>query len=638
MLPILRIKTSILLLTTSFIFVLSSSAQRTLSEMEQLLKKSDPDKMEQVFKQLHEIVGKLPYREAILYEDSLLHTAASLPHYAQAFSWIYELIKGTYNNSGHQDKLFLYLLSMSADPAFDKPEILQKISYETGSSYYNIGDYGKALVTLEKYITNYSGINNRDLINSFTILGIISQKQQKFDLALHYLHLALEKATLLNDSIWIGLSNGNIGSLYMDMGKFNEAIPLIYKDIDLCLEESLYESAANNFSDLSYIALKQGQLRRARVVLDSGLIMLRLDNRPYRKSWALIYQNFARYFKETGRTDSAYHYLLLAQQIKDSLQNDQSESLLKLKLTAFTQQKEDEDALLIKASIDSSRQNRRFAFTAIFSLIVVAGFSLMYIHQKKRINSMLREKARQVEIEKMEEEALRKKEEAANRAKNKLFSLIAHDLRGPISSLGMLLEFLQEGYMNHQEFQRFLPKVKDRVDNLYKVTDNLLLWAYSQFEGNITIKEPVRVASVVDNVLKLLNDDAAKKEIDLQTKIAADLTIVLDANQLEIVIRNLVSNALKFSQSGSIVIIEGFIKDNEAIINIIDNGPGLPQEVILNMQGGKFSQPSFGTRGERGAGLGLVMCKEFVEANGGKITAFSNIPAGTVFSLSFPIN
>ena len=606
--------------------------------MEHLLKNSESDKMDQVFNQLHRIVDRLPYREAILYEDSLLHTAALLPHYAQAFNCVYELIKDTYNNSGHQNNLFLYLLSISTDPAFDKPEILQKISYEIGSSYYNIGDNEKAQVTLEKYVTNYSDSNNRDLINSLTILGLISRRQKKFEVALHYLQLAFEKATILNDSIWIGLSNGNMGSLYMDMGKLNEAIPLIYKDIDLSLKRSLYESAAYNFSDLSNIALKQGQLKRARVVLDSGLIMLRLDNRPYRKSWASIYQNFARYFKETGRVDSAYHYLLLAYQIKDSLRNDQSESLLKQKVSAFTQQKEEEDALLMKASIESSRQNRRFAITASLCMIIVAGFSLIYIHQKKRINSMLREKASQVELEKMEEEALRKREEAANRSKNKLFTLIAHDLRGPISSLGMLLEFLQEGYMDQQEFHRFLPKVKDRVDNLYKVTDNLLLWAYSQFEGSITIKELVRIESVVDNVFKLLNDDAAKKSIDLQTNIADDLIILLDANQLEIVIRNLVSNALKFSQSGSIVMIEGFIKDNEAIINIIDNGPGLPQEVILNMEDGNFSQPSFGTGGEKGAGLGLVMCKEFVEANGGKLTASSNIPTGTVFSLSFPLN
>jgi len=250
---------------------------------------------------------------------------------------------------------------------------------------------------------------------------------------------------------------------------------------------------------------------------------------------------------------------------------------------------------------------------------------------------MLREKAKQVEREKMEEEALRKKEEEANRTKNKLFSLIAHDLRGPINSLGMLLEFLQEGYMNQQEFRQFLPKVKDRVDNLYQVTDNLLLWAYSQFEGSITVKELVKVAAVVNNVLKLLSDDAAKKDIDIQTKIAEDLTILVDANQLEIIIRNLVGNALKFSQSGSVVRIEGFIKDDEAIINIIDNGPGLPPEVISNMEGGNLSQPSFGTGGEKGAGLGLVMCKEFVDANGGKISASSNIPVGTIFSITFPL-
>ena len=617
------------------IFCPAVHSQSKLELVEQLLRKSDASNMGSVFNRVKAIIDQTPYKDAIYYEDSLLHIAAKLPHYPQAFGWMYELTKITYNRSGHEDNLFLYLLSIATDPAFDKPEIKEKILYEIGSSYYQLGDFEKAQVTMEKHLEAYNGPVNRDLINCLTMLGLIAQRRQKYDDASLFLHQALAAAISSKDSAWIGLSNGNIGSLYLEMGKIAEAIPLLYFDIHLCLKDSLFEGAANDYFDLSGVALQQKRFARAKIMLDSGLYLLRLDNRPFRKSWVRIYRNLSNYFNAVGKPDSAYHYLLLAQEIDDSLQNNKSESLLKLRVNAFSLEKEEQDALLIKASIASSRQNFRFAITAIAGMIVVTLFAFIYISQKKRINSMLSEKARLVEVEKIAEEKLRKKEEEANRAKDKLFSLIAHDLRGPISSLGMFLAVLEEGYMDIDEFKSFIPKLKDRVDNLYQVTDNLLMWARSQLDGNVTKKEVVILDKVVNNIFNLLASDALKKEIVLEKQLQDDLKIIADANQLEIVIRNLVSNALKFCPSGSIVFVKCFKENDQVFINVCDNGPGLPDDVIKNMEMGAFSQPSIGTGGEKGAGLGLVMCKDFIEANGGKLTAYPNSPHGTVFSISF---
>ncbi|RYG44446.1 MAG: hypothetical protein EOO01_19495, partial [Chitinophagaceae bacterium] len=140
-------------------------AQDRYDQLETLLKRSNGENIEQVFHKIKAITNNLPDREAIAYENELLHTAALLPHSSKAFDLMYELTKLTYTEAGQEDNLFLYLLSIANDPAFEKPEIQKKIQYEIGFSYYNIDDYGKAQVTLEKFVNAYAGPVNRDLIN-----------------------------------------------------------------------------------------------------------------------------------------------------------------------------------------------------------------------------------------------------------------------------------------------------------------------------------------------------------------------------------------------------------------------------------------------------------------------------------------
>lgn len=615
----------------------STSAQGDVPALEKLLRNAEPGHMQQVFDQLNAIVAKQPYKEAVLTEDALLHVAAELPNPQEAFNWIYGLTKTTYTDAGQEANLFLYLLSIADDPAFQKPVIRQKIFYEIGFSYYNIGDYGKSQVMLDKFIRNYDGTINRDLINGLTIMGLIYQGRRNFQEALRYYKLALEKATIAKDTVWVGLATGNLGSLYLDMGKLEEGRPLIYQDIATSLNNKLYESAANDYFDLSTIAFGMGKLAWAKTVLDSAIFMLRLNQQPYDKSWARVYKNLARYYAATGHNDSAYHYLLQTQQILDSLQNDRNESVLKLRVNAFSQQKAERDAVMLKASMESSRQNRRFAIIAVLGTLVVACFALLYIRQKMRVNRVLREKATLIEAEKLQEEERRKKEEAANHAKSKLFSLIAHDLRGPIGGLAALLDMMQEGGISPEELIAILPDIKTKVDNLYNVTDNLLRWAYTQMDGRNDQKVTVTVAPVISNVVTLLQDGAAKKDIRICHSAEAGLTVIADPDQLEIVIRNLVSNAVKFSPQGSVVDIEAQLAGNEVVIRVSDNGPGLPQQVYSNLQEGRFSAPATGTAGEKGAGLGLVMCREFVEANDGRIKAEPG-PAGygTVFTITLP--
>lgn len=614
------------------------SAQGNQPVLETLLRNAPHGRVAQVFGQLEAAIDTLPYKEAIANEDALLHVAAELPDYQEAFGWIYGLTKTTYTDAGHEANLFLYLLSIADDPAFQKPAIRTKISYEIGLSYYSIGDYEKAQVMLDKFIDAYNGPVNRDLVNGLTMLGFIYEGRHNFEQAGYFFRLALDKAAQAKDTIWIGLANGNLGGLYLETGKLAESQALIYRDVVISLHNKLYESAANDYCDLSTIALRQGRFPQVRMALDSAFLLLRLTGEPAPKSLAAVYKNLGRYYFASGRPDSAYHYLQASQQILDSLQNDHNESMLKLRVSTFSQQKAEQDALLLKVSVEKSRANQRVAIISVIGILVVSAFALMYIRQKKRINRVLRERAASIEEERRLEEERRKKEEAANHAKDKLFSLIAHDLRGPIGSLVMMLDIMQKGSLSPQEFMTVLPDIKNKVGNLYKVTDNLLHWAYAQMGGSSSQREPVSIAIPVKNVFTLLQDDAAKKGIELRHALPAGMTITADPHELEIVIRNLVSNALKFSPRGSVVSVEGLLTGQQAVIQVKDSGPGLPDSVLRNLQEGKFSSPSRGTAGEKGAGLGLVMCKEFVETNGGRLEASSPATGtGTVFTIFFPV-
>jgi PAS domain S-box-containing protein len=225
-----------------------------------------------------------------------------------------------------------------------------------------------------------------------------------------------------------------------------------------------------------------------------------------------------------------------------------------------------------------------------------------------------------------------------NETKDKLFSIIGHDLRGPIGNLTSMLKVLASGDEDVDEELKndFLKSMIDSAESSYILLENLLDWSRSQRNAIIIKKEIYEIKPVVEEAISLLSGAAGKKNINLTMEIEPGLSAFFDGNTISTVIRNLISNSIKFTKEGGRIIIRA-IKENGLVqFSVSDDGVGMDQSKLESLFKKETYITTSGTKGEKGSGLGLSLCKDFVEKNGGELKVESEVGKGT--TISFCLN
>lgn len=228
----------------------------------------------------------------------------------------------------------------------------------------------------------------------------------------------------------------------------------------------------------------------------------------------------------------------------------------------------------------------------------------------------------------------------ANTTKDRFFSIIGHDLKSPFNSIVGFSEILmnQISKKNYNEVENYAKIILDSSKRAMNLLTNLLEWSRTQ-TGKIKFNpEYFEFTSTINNVVDLLNDSAQQKSIHILTKLPQTLNIVADEAMIKTILRNLLTNAIKFTNPGGEVKISLEIKSKELIVSVADNGVGIKKEDLSNLFRIDFSYSTLGTNKETGTGLGLLLCKEFIEMHNGTIWAESNELAGSKFNFSIPLN
>jgi signal transduction histidine kinase len=225
-----------------------------------------------------------------------------------------------------------------------------------------------------------------------------------------------------------------------------------------------------------------------------------------------------------------------------------------------------------------------------------------------------------------------------NASKDKFFSIIAHDLKSPLSGLLGFTEILVEEFndLQTEEIQEFIGHSHQAAKNLNALLENLLEWSRIQI-GKIAFEPAeIYVESIFEDIFSLFNQNARNKKIRLEKKVDPDLKALADKNMFKTILRNLISNGIKFTKEGGSIIVSAEGENDFIKISAQDSGVGISEENIgkLFRIDGNFTTQ--GTNKERGTGLGLVLCKELVEKNGGKIWVESEVGKGTRFIFTLP--
>ena len=255
---------------------------------------------------------------------------------------------------------------------------------------------------------------------------------------------------------------------------------------------------------------------------------------------------------------------------------------------------------------------------------------------KKMLSKLIQGRTIEVELQKQSIEDQKEVLRQANATKDQLFSIIGHDLRGPLNSIQGLTELIRHYRLEKkpEKVDELMQHMNVSVKRLSHLLDNLLSWALNE-SGNFNFKiEEVNLSFLLQEVEGIFKETAIAKNINIKLEVAEKLILRADRNSLATILRNLVGNAIKFTNSQGEIVINAKTQGESILIEISDNGVGIPENKLEDIF--KLTNSSNGTSNEKGTGLGLVLVKEFMDKNSGQLTVKSNVDEGTTFILTFP--
>lgn len=245
-----------------------------------------------------------------------------------------------------------------------------------------------------------------------------------------------------------------------------------------------------------------------------------------------------------------------------------------------------------------------------------------------------------IEVGKQKEEleVHRKELESLNQTKDKFFAIIAHDLRNPFSTVLSLSELLAKEFDSFEpdKMQLFIEQIYKYSNNTFNLLENLLQWSLLQTGRTVVRAKEGNLADLIHENIELLKGNAIQKRIELIWTNPMDCFAFYDSNMITTVIRNLISNAIKFTPENGRIAVEVTADPEKYRIAVRDNGVGISEADMAKLFRIDSNPSTIGTSQERGTGLGLILCKDFVEKNGGKIGVDSEIDKGSTFHFTVP--
>jgi signal transduction histidine kinase len=464
-------------------------------------------------------------------------------------------------------------------------------------------------------------------------LGYIYYDLRDFDNAKLQLYRALAQEGNIDPRVY-GLSNFKLGQVFNAEGDYDEAIDAFNASIQIFESRKNELETVQSLNGLAQAYLGTGELKSAISYAEQGFEIADRYNAIPEKQATL--QSLYLISKKMGNAAEALSYHEEYKAISDFLKNSETNSQIARITTEYEfKQREAEllaanrQANLMTTAKIQQQQTLLFAsLTAIFlAALAIIGMYRNY-RQKKENNYLLSLKNQEIQDQ---AEKLRQ----SNRVKDRIFSMIAHDLRGPLSSLYGVISLIEMNKTSQEELDRLIPNVARRFKYTSTLLNNLLQWAQSQMEGYKVNSEVFDISLIFKNKYALLQTNIEDKNLDIHLP-QSEILVFADLNMIDLVVQNLLSNAIKFSHQNGSIHIDTTREGDMVSISVKDHGVGIKEKYLPQL----FSDSFFTTKGtmdEKGTGLGLMLCKEFIEKNGGTITVESTYEQGSTFKFTLPL-
>jgi signal transduction histidine kinase len=559
------------------------------------------------------------YKELSDYENALKHYLKSLEiSDKEGFNDIciqtITNISNIYINQENYSKAQKYIQeAIDMSEKFGNTNMLANQINTLGQIYSAQNKLVEAKSCFEKSLEiNRNDKNNFGSTIALYNIGGIEHKLKNYAKAIKYFQESLLLSTKINDQIGVLMVNKSIGLIYKEQNKFDSTLFFYKKSFDLAQKLDLKEEKLN------------------------------------------MYNNYSELYKSIGKFNIALDYLEKYISLNDSIYNENSSKQIAEMQTKYdSEKKEKENELLRKnneiQSLTIARQTTlRNSFIALSLLVLLLA---MILYSRFKIKKDANEKLFQKNnlIEEQKEELILKNNKLTeqydqvkllNATKDKFFKIISHDLKAPFNSIIGFADLLKSHYSTLDDVERIemIREIDKSSQFAYELLINLLTWARAQ-TGEIKMnKEPLILKELVETCANLYGQSAVAKNIDIVVNIPTGITLTMDRNTSLIFIGNLINNAIKFTPEGGLLSINTSEEENFVRLHIVDTGIGMPPEVIKNLFKIDESISTQGTNNEKGTGLGLILCKEFVEKNGGDISVISEVGKGSEFIITLSKN
>ncbi len=492
-------------------------------------------------------------------------------------------------------------LSESLSYKIDLKSNLVRVYLNLGNTHSHLGNYDLAANYYDAAEDFYKKIG--DISGSARITynrGRLELKKSNPDAARSYFLQSLEESRKNNLPEGIFYSAYSLGEIHFDKGNFDES-------------RKWYDIALNQAETTGAASFKQQ-----------------------------VYEKLYQLFKKAGNNSQALTWLENVKELEDSLRSTERERIRAEYEAKFEMDRREQDNAMLSALQSKQAVQLRYQKIIIIAsvgglvLVLLVSFSLFRSNRlKKKSNAELQLKNKQLKRLNSTIKEQNKELENLDQVKNKLFAIIAHDLRGPLSSLQSLLYLLREHDLSKEELNEISHSLEVSLQENASTMDNLLAWAKAQMSG-ITINE--REFTALENmqaVCSQIKFQADQKGISIDITVDESIRVNADYDMFKLIIRNLLANAIKFSEKGDKVTISAVRQEGSILFSVEDEGVGIPDKDKEKI----FSSTTHtvrGTSNEKGSGLGLNLCKEFIEEHDGNIWFTSKEGQGTTFYFTIP--
>ncbi|MFO7829255.1 MAG: tetratricopeptide repeat-containing sensor histidine kinase [Bacteroidales bacterium] len=527
-----------------------------------------------------------------------------------------------------------------------------------GVLYYDLGNYDESLryyhlnLELRKKAGITAGLHTAymNIGNVYNALAFLRSNPEYYHKAIEYFLQAMYYLDNESNKYDRFLILHNIAVNSEQLGKFDDAKKYALQAIELGKEIGVKETMVYSIQCLGNTYIKEGDYAKGIKYLNESYALAK-EIKDIRKQHRLS-KNLFEVYERLGNSEQALQYLKDYVYYEDSVFSlNRKAQIVELEKKFEAKQKEQQIALLkkdkdlqemelAKKEIES-RQNKLQRAVLIFAIIIAIGLSgYFWVENKKRkkVNELLSLQNKKINKQRTEIATQNSELQESNKTKDKLFQIIAHDLRSPLISIDSISQLIPM-WIDEQDYdslKKLSKTLELSVNNLLTLIDNLLNWALSQ-QGKFPYKpDMANVKELISDALDLYKSVAALKNIKLVNQVKNDILVFADKNMIHTVLRNLLNNAIKFTPEGGKVYVGASVKTDMVELWIKDTGIGINKkykEKVFEISNGNGN----GTKGETGKGLGLFFCKEFVKINNGEIFIDSEVNKGTTITFTLPL-